>query len=511
MSFLLQPEQQPKEIRRARPNPPTSSLRAQSSLPNIQRHAGNQAIQSLFRSGAIQASLAMGRTDDPAEQEADSIAAQVTSAQTPNLPNATALSIRRSVSLGSSAARVPGIVGQVLHSGGQPLDPSTRSNFESRFGTDFSHVRVHTGAEAAASAHSINAHAYTAGSDIVFGAGQFSAQTLHGQRLLAHELTHVLQQSSPSAKTIRRQADTDSEEPQKKTTMEVAGDDVRQKVDDGVRNLYKLSGAGLTSRNVQFLEESKFGSQLSNRDLESSLRYIFSFYGNYYQNSIPGQILDVYEGRILEPRPLYGYSPAAIDRVVNEGIKDGYFEYHTVPTIDENGTQRIATRELVTSYLHGVTDISGPRSKHGIKIETFDKVFNVATLVHEACHFYISNAFKKFAETKEKDDKYLGGALISSILFEGFAEFFASRVMRAHEDEFGSPSGAYPLQTQQAIRFAATLGEDAMEAAYFGGNAAQLKRLDAAIVQYRLISPDLLLPAFVVDSALSSGLSAKSP
>ena len=505
MSFILEREPQPKEARRARP----SLSEETNSLSDLPHHAGNQAIQSLFRSGLVQASLAIGTVDDPAEHEADAIAAQVTSAEMPDGPKATGLGVQRLPYPGPSSPHVPGIVEQVLRSAGQPLDPSIRATFEPRFGRDFGHVRVHTSAEAAASARSINALAYTAGSDIVFATGQFSPQTPQGQHLLAHELTHVLQQRSPSAATTRRQADPDLEEPQKQITIAVAGDDIRKRVDDAVRAFYKLSGPGLTSRNVQFLEQSKFGSQLSNRDLETSLRYIFSFYGNIEQNSVPGQILDVYEGRILEPRPLYGYSPAAIDRVVHQGIKDGYFEYHSVPTIDEKGTQRIATRDLVTAYLHGVTDISGPRTKHNIKIETSDGTFNVATLVHEACHFYVSDAFRKFAKAKEDDDKYLGGAPISSILFEGFAEFFAAKVMKAHEDEFGSPSGAYPLQKEQAIRLAITLGEDSVEAAYFGGNTAQLNRLAVALEQYRFLSPDLLLPAFVVDSA-PSGTSAKS-
>jgi len=66
---------------------------------------------------------------------------------------------------------------------------------EPRFGHDFSHVRVHTDAKAAESAHAVNALAYTVGRDAVFGAGQFAPGTTNGKRLLAHELTHVMQQS----------------------------------------------------------------------------------------------------------------------------------------------------------------------------------------------------------------------------------------------------------------------------------------------------------------------------
>ncbi|MFO0699078.1 MAG: DUF4157 domain-containing protein [Nitrospira sp.] len=91
---------------------------------------------------------------------------------------------------------VPLIVHDVLRSPGQPLDSATRASFEPRFGHDFSHVRVHTDAKAAESANAVNALAYTVGRDVVFGRGQYSSGTSQGRALLAHELTHVLQQGN---------------------------------------------------------------------------------------------------------------------------------------------------------------------------------------------------------------------------------------------------------------------------------------------------------------------------
>ncbi len=77
---------------------------------------------------------------------------------------------------------------------GQPLSQSERNFFEPRFGADFSHVRVHTDLRAANAAKSINARAFTHGQNIVFGAGEFSPSSSTGKNLLAHELTHFLQQ-----------------------------------------------------------------------------------------------------------------------------------------------------------------------------------------------------------------------------------------------------------------------------------------------------------------------------
>jgi Domain of unknown function (DUF4157) len=80
--------------------------------------------------------------------------------------------------------------------GGQPLSASMRAFFEPRFGHDFSRVRLHTDQRAADSARTMNALAYTVGSNIVFGSGQFSTATSAGRRLLAHELTHTVQQGA---------------------------------------------------------------------------------------------------------------------------------------------------------------------------------------------------------------------------------------------------------------------------------------------------------------------------
>jgi outer membrane protein OmpA-like peptidoglycan-associated protein len=90
---------------------------------------------------------------------------------------------------------VPPVVHDVLNSPGRPLDPGTRAFMDPRFGQDFSQVRVHTDAKAADSAEAVNAHAYTVGSDIVFGSGQYSTHP-SSRHLLAHELTHVVQQAA---------------------------------------------------------------------------------------------------------------------------------------------------------------------------------------------------------------------------------------------------------------------------------------------------------------------------
>lgn len=103
----------------------------------------------------------------------------------------------RVVGSGDSATlTAPPVVQEVLGAPGQPLDLATRAFFEPRFGHDFSHVRVHADDKAGVSARAIDAQAYTAGHNIVFGAGRFAPGTQAGRQLMAHELTHVVQQHS---------------------------------------------------------------------------------------------------------------------------------------------------------------------------------------------------------------------------------------------------------------------------------------------------------------------------
>jgi hypothetical protein len=86
------------------------------------------------------------------------------------------------------------LVTQTLAAPGEQLDEVTRADMEAHLGHDFGEVRIHRGPQADASARAVDALAYTAGRDIVFGQGQYAPGTAAGQRILAHELSHVVQQ-----------------------------------------------------------------------------------------------------------------------------------------------------------------------------------------------------------------------------------------------------------------------------------------------------------------------------
>jgi len=168
--------------------------------------------------GVLQTRLAIGKPGDQYEMEADRFAEQVMRMPERQLQRACDcgqycpkcqqdkpenrdehLQVQRVASKDVDEAPIPDIVHDVLSSPGHPLDSDARAFMESRFHHDFGRVRVHTDAQAAESARAVNALAYTVGQDLVFEEGQYRPETLDGKRLLAHELTHVVQQGSSLA------------------------------------------------------------------------------------------------------------------------------------------------------------------------------------------------------------------------------------------------------------------------------------------------------------------------
>jgi hypothetical protein len=145
----------------------------------------------------LQTKLKVNEPGDIYEQEAERIADWVLTAPSHSEVGATRPRIQRfsGQSSGQMDTTALASVDQVLASPGRPLEPTLRQDMEQRFSYDFGCVRVHTDTNAAESAQTVRSHAYTVGGDIVFGLGQYAPAKSEGRRLLAHELTHVVQQS----------------------------------------------------------------------------------------------------------------------------------------------------------------------------------------------------------------------------------------------------------------------------------------------------------------------------
>ena len=159
--------------------------------------AGGECVECAKKKSSLQRKFAIGASTDTLEREADRVAEQVMAAPAHHAISGVLPRIQRFSGQADGQMDVaPASVDQVLAGPGRPLESSLRQDMEQRFVHDFSRVRVHSGAAAEQSARDVNAHAYTVGHNMVFGAGRFAPGTHEGRRLLVHELTHVVQQQS---------------------------------------------------------------------------------------------------------------------------------------------------------------------------------------------------------------------------------------------------------------------------------------------------------------------------
>jgi Domain of unknown function (DUF4157) len=202
----------------------------------LQGTIGNRQVERLLKSGANQLKLKIGEAGDVYEHEARQISEEVIRMPEPQLQRASnwrqggdrreseqlgaghdrlQTTCLRSSDTGKGAVRP--LVNEVLRAPGEPLDSTTRASMEARFGRDLGQVRVHADQRAAQSARGLNALAYTVGKDIVFGAGQYRAGSSEGRKLIAHELTHVLQQGF-ARRAIQRQPKKQKDPPAKNPT-----------------------------------------------------------------------------------------------------------------------------------------------------------------------------------------------------------------------------------------------------------------------------------------------------
>jgi hypothetical protein len=253
------------------PKPPLTS--APTSVPaiNLQRKctacgqqpradaSGECEECNKNRLGGLQTKLAVSQPGDLYEQEADRVAAQIMrmpasrSGAARTVSPATSSIQRETAGEGAEQSGEP-LVNNVISSPGQPLDVASRAFFEPRFGHDFSRVRVHADEQAAASAAAVKARAYTVGEHVVFGTKQFSPGSTEGRQLLAHELTHVIQQGGADPGSVS----TESAEAGDTTVVPEEGSETG---DSGLSKHEKIS-AGETTGDISRQVTPKLSSGL---------------------------------------------------------------------------------------------------------------------------------------------------------------------------------------------------------------------------------------------------------
>jgi len=185
------------------------------SLNNVKANDNNSSQKKSVKPAFFQPKLTINQPNDVYEQEADHMADKVMRMPDPSINQDTFFKpanthvqrkcqaceekdkfVHRKENSTATTAHSNQLSNYIssLSSSGQPMSKESRSFFEPKFGHDFSNVKLHTDGVAAKSAQSINALAYTTGNNIVFNSGQYSPESERGKRLMAHELTHVVQQ-----------------------------------------------------------------------------------------------------------------------------------------------------------------------------------------------------------------------------------------------------------------------------------------------------------------------------
>lgn len=193
-----------------------------------QNKAGNHHTAVALRPPTIQTKLSVNEPDDAFEKEADQVADVVMSQPMaappppmPTPPNAPANQAQRASQTPSTPEVTPQIEQNIsqMQQGGQPLSGEDQAFFGSRMGADLSNVRVHTDAAAVQTSRDLNAKAFTVNNHIAFNQGEYAPQSQDGRHLLAHELTHTLQQGAVS-RSIQRKEESSSEESGDEPTAE---------------------------------------------------------------------------------------------------------------------------------------------------------------------------------------------------------------------------------------------------------------------------------------------------
>ena len=205
---------------------PSSSGSHSAALPTPENHNEVHSVETDFKTLPLQCKLSIGAVDDPLEHEADAMADKVMRMPEQNFIQRKCAHcedeervqrkplvsfIQKKTSDNNYVAATYTISSQIASTkgSGNSMNEPTRSFMENRFGTDFSNVNIHTDNNATQLSNQLSAQAFTVGNDIYFNEGKYQPESSDGQRLLAHELTHVVQQTGSSS-IINKQGITEA-------------------------------------------------------------------------------------------------------------------------------------------------------------------------------------------------------------------------------------------------------------------------------------------------------------
>jgi hypothetical protein len=487
--------------------------------------------------------LRIGRPDDAYEQEADCVTNDVMTGGTakrhwslPHVESGTTL--QRKCSCGASGdsggecekckkekegetlqrkatgpagLAAPPVVHEALNSPGQPLDPATRRLMETRFGHDFSKVRVHTDSTAAESARSINALAYTVGSDVVFGTGGYAPGTSQGNRLLAHELAHTIQQapviarqagiipappldlSGPASKKAHEyktrffrphvpQAPTISPPPVPEedtppvgpcpSTADVASQlkqsDVASKTETEMErdiNLGKIRAGRARPESPTLIAKAdaairkEFGSILpAGRKFTDPKSVDTHTPADFAKQRVPD---DTAASRFIGQAALEAAGKQLRDLCITTPDNPQLQSEVAAPILKRRKIDFV--RDHQSSRIGGLTTFPENKGKVTPHVDLPSSSANMGHIVvHEAMHFYVSDAYRRTAEASKLDKE----------LMEGGAEYLARGVINARlggDPDFAIHYGTYAAEFGYVTTYLLHGGLSSFKLAYFQG------------------------------------------
>lgn len=478
--------------------------------------ASRLQIRQILRGSALQPKLVVGAPDDVYEQEADRVAEQVMRMPEPavqreseleeeeELLQPKALSDQGSPAVqrqalpeeeeeliqpkaAESVSEVPPSLTEDLariKGGGQPLDPQSRAYFEPRFGVDFGAVRIHADASAAAAAQALRAQAFTLGRHIVFGEGRYGPDSAPGKRLLAHELTHVLQQA-PLVKTLQRTPDVD--DPSRSTQVHEAlfistpsGGTLRAWVNPDPANGVAGTAEDIKNQFIAALRSYisanplSVGGTVPTRTTESQAETTAIAVDQDIRTTFPQITTPLPESRIRDIVGIIQPSQTSDSQFLNQWLEN---RLSLMTDIDEFNIRASDPRyqQMLADIL--ADDWAGPNvetlaSRQAAFIDTGTRIYlhrgapadlRRLILIHELTHFYTDQGFRDWVDATTAPRFYN----------EGFTEYLARMVMTPDES---SNRNNYEANVQ-AIRdkVVAFVPEDDIARAYFLGEVWRLE------------------------------------
>ncbi|NTU65495.1 MAG: DUF4157 domain-containing protein [Chloroflexi bacterium] len=361
------------------------------------------------------------------------------------------------------AQAAPPIGYGLLPTAGQPLDPFARSIMEPRFGHDFSRVRVHTDPVASSSARALGASAYTQGHNIIFGAGRFAPQTRDGQRLLAHELTHVVQYEHYSARQPDRATASLEQEAAAASLLVSAGFPIRIQhaaqprilKDDEAHGARLGPGGGA-------LVGAIFGGAIG-----TIIGGLFGGIGALVGLGIgmaAGAIAGAIGGAINKNRPV---KPSEADTLIRrqyggnlvDAIAAGIQAEGRIQVVDD-AQYRVAYQNRYGSIDEDYPNVNAfvDRSTTPPTVWIHQDRQRPTTVLHEAMHLYSNAAVR---------------TTYGSQVNEGITEYFTRQIVR--EQNLPDRSGIYDSEYAEVNALVEICGEDVLRRAYFEGDIAGLE------------------------------------